>query len=113
MLKFLLNRVEVGVSDGSVILVTVLTIRVVFIPNLLQTVVQIISYANMRPASRRPRPSGHTDMLPDLSRTRHTILCPICSNENVGLGGCAVIGVVFLKSSDSRITSHVLRRLHL
>lgn len=113
MLKFLLNRVEAGVSDGNVIAVTVHTLQVVFIPNLLQTVVQIISYANVRPASRRPRPSERTDMLPDLSRTKHTILCPICSNENVGVGGCVVIGVVFLKSSESRITSHVLRRLHL
>lgn len=112
MLKFLLNRVEVGVSDGHVIVVTVLTLRVVFIPNLLQIAVQIISYTNVRPESRRVRPSEHTAMLPDLSRTKHTILCPICSNENVGVGGCVVIGVVFLKSSESLITSHVLRRLH-
>lgn len=52
-------------------------------------------------------------MLPDLSRTKHTILCPICSKEKVGLGGGVVIGVVFLKSSEARITSQMLRRLHL
>jgi hypothetical protein len=61
----------------------------------------------------KTRFSKLTDMLPDLSRTKHTILCPICSNEKVGVGGWLVIGVVFLKSSDSLMTSHVLRRLHL
>lgn len=48
--EFLLNRVEVGVSDGNVIVVTVLTLKVVFIPSLLQIVVQITSHTNVRAA---------------------------------------------------------------
>lgn len=111
--EFLLNKVEVvGNSDGNVIPVTVLTLGVVFIPSQLQIVVQIISYTNLRLPSRRPRLNQRTVMLPDLSRTKHTILCLICNNEKVGFGGCVVIGVVFLKSSEPWITSHVLRRLH-
>lgn len=97
--EFLLNRVEVGVSYGNVIVVTVLTLRVVFIPSLLQIVDHIThKYEGSIPKTKT---SERTAMLPDLSRTKHTILCPICSNENVGVSGCVVIGVVFLKSSES------------
>lgn len=49
-----------------------------------------------------------TAMLPDLSRTKHTILSLIFSNEKTGGGGGAIITVVFLKSSELLITSHVL-----
>lgn len=49
-----------------------------------------------------------TAMLPDLSRTKHTILSLIFSNEKTGGGGGAIIAVMFLKSSELLITSHVL-----
>lgn len=55
--EFLLNRVEVGVSNGNVIAVTVLTLRVVFIPSLLQTVVQIISYTNVESSTLKTKTS--------------------------------------------------------
>lgn len=66
-----------------------------------QVVGWIILFANVRSASRGSGLVAHTAMLPDLSRTKHTILCPICSSEKVGFGGCVVIGLVFLKSSES------------
>ena len=49
-----------------------------------------------------------TAMLPDLSRTKHTILSLNLSKEKTGGGGGANIAVVFLKSSELLITSHVL-----
>jgi hypothetical protein len=49
-----------------------------------------------------------TDMLPDLSRTKHTVLSLGLSNEKTGGGGDVSIGGEFLKSSELLITSHLL-----
>lgn len=64
------------------------------------------------PHPNKQRLRGHTDILPDLSRTKDKILCPICSNEKMGVGGWVVMGVLCWKSLESWMTSHVLRRLH-
>lgn len=97
----LLNKVAVGILDGSVSAVR---------SDSRGCLNYIVCKCEIW--VQRLRLIAHTFMLPDLSRTKHTILFPICSNEKVGLGGGVVIGVVFLKSSESRITSQVLRRLH-
>jgi hypothetical protein len=47
-------------------------------------------------------------MLPDLSRTKHTVLSLGLSNEKTGGGGDVSIGGEFLKSSELLITSHLL-----
>lgn len=98
--KFLLNKVEVGVSGVNVSVITILTLKVLLFPSW-PSFGQTVIHASARPTSRRQGLTERTDMLPDLSRTKHTILCPICSSEKVGLGGFVVIGVVFLKSSES------------
>lgn len=49
-----------------------------------------------------------TPMLPDTSSTRHTILSLILSSEKKGGEGGISMGVLFLKSSELLITSHVL-----
>jgi hypothetical protein len=49
-----------------------------------------------------------TAILPDTSRTRHTILSLILSREKKGGAGGVSMGMLLLKSSDLLITSQVL-----
>jgi hypothetical protein len=62
--------------------------------------------------NKRKRAQELTLILPDTSRTRHTILSLILSREKKGGAGGVSMGVLLLKSSELLITSQVLLHWH-